>query len=275
MIIISRNYVIVETADFSADNPVIGYENLVTVDNVTVDIEDPNHPAVNVANSSTALKWAGFQDYASQALQVFLNSSEEVDYLAIARHNLGSLQFPVTVEGATELDSDGNPDWFELVQETLLPDDSPAIFRFAPQALLYIRLVMGIGLDAPEISVLYVGKLLILQRRIYVGHTPINYGRNTNVTTGRSESGQYLGRLITGEWRSNGVSIQNITPDWYREFMDPFVARANQDTPFFFAWRPETYPFEVGYCWLTGDARPVNQIANGMMQIELSLNGVS
>jgi hypothetical protein len=55
--------------------------------------------------------------------------------------------------------------------------------------------------------------------------------------------------------------------------MDPFIIAA-KEIPFFFAWRPGSYPTEAGYVWLTDDPEPANQLANGMMQISLNVEGV-
>jgi hypothetical protein len=70
------------------------------------------------------------------------------------------------------------------------------------------------------------------------------------------------------------VSLTNLKPDWYRANFDPFVVAA-QDSPFFFGWRPYSYPNEVGFAWLTNDPSPSNMMSNGMMQVSLELNGVS
>ena len=114
----------------------------------------------------------------------------------------------------------------------------------------------------------------MLQRRIYVGHTPIPYGRESRVTTGVSESGNFLGRIVLGESLETSVDLQNMTPAWYRAEMDPFIA-ASKEAPFFFAWRPDSYPRETGYAWMTNNPKPSNQRSNGMMQISLSMGGIA
>jgi hypothetical protein len=159
------------------------------------------------------------------------------------------------------------------VQGVLLPDDGPTIFRFDPTSLSEVRLRLRPGNDVPTIAVAYTGRLLILQRRLYVGHTPIKYGRTVKVTNGRSESGNFLGRIVLGEQVGTSVALKNLTPGWYRSYLDPFVIAA-KESPFFFAWRPGSYPYEVGYAWLTGDPQPTNQLSNGMMSVNLQMSGV-
>lgn len=262
------------TNDFNANSPVIGYENRVEAGNVTATTEDPDHPVTNLANVSTALKWKSGAGSPSsdEYITVVLDTPENVDYMGIAAHNFGSSGSIVSVEGQSE---DGGA-WVELITEQMLPNDGPVLFRFTEQSLFAIRLRIQENANGitPFLAVMFVGKLLLLQRRIYVGHTPITYGRKLTVVNHRSISGAFLGRIVTGETRQTTVGMRNLTPDWYREYMDPFLVHAKEN-PFFFAWRPGDYPLEVGFAWLTDDATPQNQLSNGMMQLDMSLEGVA
>jgi len=260
----------------NGNSPIIGYENRVTVDNIETTSEDPNFPATNLANVATHELWKGISGSPAagdEYITITTATSEEIDYVGIANHNLGSGLFPVSVEvQAGEFDS-----FVEVISDRFLVDDKPVIFRFTPQAATAVRVKIQASQAAvpvvPEAAVVYVGKLLVLQRRIYVGHTPIPYGRNTQVINGKSESGNFLGRIIVGETRSTGISMSNMTPAWYRTYMDPFVVSA-QSKPFFFNWRPLDYPEESGFCWVTDEPRPSNQRPNGMMQIAFQMNGI-
>jgi hypothetical protein len=225
-----------------------------------------------MANPSTNLRWEGelSSPEADEHVTVAVNSVDLLDYLAIARHNLGSAQIAVSVE---YLDTDASPDtWVELIAPVMLPNDGPALFRFPPQGVGSIRLRMQPGSEAPTIAVMHVGALLVVQRRLYVGHTPMPYGRTTKVTNARSESGNFLGRIVLNQMTGTAASFKNLTPAWYRTYMEPFLSVA-QEQPFFFAWRPGSYPLEVGYGWMTNDPKPVNQRTNGMMSIELQMAG--
>jgi len=74
--------------------------------------------------------------------------------------------------------------------------------------------------------------------------------------------------------RSNnrtGVSLQNLTPDWYRNELDPIF---RQRVPFFWAWYPSKYGAEVGYVWLDGEPNMSNQRSNGMVEVSMSLVGM-
>jgi Concanavalin A-like lectin/glucanases superfamily len=175
---------------------------------------------------------------------------------------------------------DGPPGWDVVIDPFIPPDDGPIVMRFLPDtesfetgSLSKLRVRLQSGSEVPTASVLYMGKALLLQRRIYVNHTPMTMGRKTKVSNGRSENGNFLGRVILSESVSTKVDLDNLLPDWYRTYMEPFVIAA-KETPFFFAWRPSSYPYEVGYGWMANDVVPVNSRANGMMKVSFEISGV-
>lgn len=273
MIVISNSLSLslAPTAGLNGNNPLIGWHNLASVESISATTEQEGYPASNLANPATNLLWKGDDDEADEYITIGTNYVDEIDYVAVARHNFGTIQAPVSIEGTESLDT---PDWVELVQESLLGDDSPALFRFVPQSLAAVRIKLQPGTAKPSAAVVYAGKLLIVSRRLYVGHTPINYGRVTDVTNGRSETGEFLGRIVVGEYTETSAPFQNLSPSWYRTYFEPFV-QASKEAPFFFAWRPGSYPREVGYCALTSDPKPANQRNNGMMQVEFQMRGVT
>lgn len=257
-------------ADVNANNPLIGWHNVVTIANITADTEATDYPATNLANPATNLGWRA-DDTTEQYLTVGLSSfTEEVDYVGIARHNFGTAGITPSVEGLAEA---GSPeDWVELVADSSLADDAPLVFRFTPQILQQIRVKLPTGTVAARAAVLYVGKLMVLPRRVYVGHTPFTDGLQTKVVTGRSESGRFLGRIVIAEMAQTSVALSKLSPTWFRAYMRPFI-RSAIEYPFFFAWRPQSYPGEVGYAWLTSDPQPSNEMSNGMMQVQLQMAG--
>lgn len=273
-IVISSALALSPTFAVTANNPVIGYENLVSASNIAATTEADGYPASNLANPSTFLKWIGAT--ASPAddeyITITANTVEPIDYVGIAKHNFGTIQATVSLEA---LDEDASPaQWIEIVEEFIPANDEPLILRFTPTAYTQIRVRIQIGTDAPQAAVIYAGALLVLQRRIYVGHVPVTMGRSAKITNARSESGNFLGRIVLGEKKMTGFTMSNLTPSWYRENFDPFI-EASKEKPFFFGWRPSDYPREVGFCWMTNEPQPSNALANGMMQIQLQMTGIA
>ncbi len=102
-VVISSSLVIAETVSgggvINANNPVIGYDNLVTESNVTAKSSAVAYPVTNVANPATYNKWqgnpaAGDDDYIIMAL----NTVDDIDYVGIAKHNFFTQQIPVSLE---------------------------------------------------------------------------------------------------------------------------------------------------------------------------------
>jgi len=125
----------------------------------------------------------------------------------------------------------------------------------------------------PNVAVIFIGVALAMQRPIYVGHTPVTLSRTTETTTNVSDRGQYLGRSIVRTGVSTSAEFQHLRSDWYRSNFDPFV-KAARVQPFFFAWRPSTFPREVGYVWTEDDIRPSNTGPRDFMSVSFSFKGI-
>lgn len=267
MIVISPNVALTSeelAADVDVDpnNPRIGWRNIIDASNLSSDEEDTAYPLSNLLNAATYLRWRG-ESTAEQAITVA--EAATVNYFALAGHNLAgaTLKFQA---------SDNGSDW-EDHAEILPGSDLVLMYEMENISASFFRLLITPGVDIPEIAVLHIGQVLRLPRRIYVGHTPLTLARKSEVSTGYSENGQFLGRVLRSEAVETDVALRHLEPDWYRDFFEPFVEHAVEGT-FFFAWRPQTYPAEVGYAWLTSDVAPSNQLPNGMMQVNLQMQGV-
>lgn len=186
------------------------------------------------------------------------------DYLGIARHNLGSMQIPIQVEGF-----DGS--WEALIEEIIPPDDEPLLIAFERATHTSYRLVMGSGEGPAQIAVCYLGNLLGLPKYLDIGHEPIKYSRQDNMSSGRADSGDFLGRIFINQRKMGRIDQEQIPEDYYREKMDAWVRSRN---PFFFAWRPSSYPREVAYLWRTGRVSPAIHLPNGMMSLSMQVEGM-
>jgi hypothetical protein len=261
-----------------SDNPVgvplIGYDNVVTPAGLLATTESVGFPITNVANPATHLYWKGGINTGNEIITINTGSALPIDYIGIAGHNWGSAHIPVVIE-----DSGHSPP-VTLVSSTLLPDDTPTIFRF-PQAV-YSQFSMTLDLSAvpddglPQLAVLYCGRLLVLERgiKIDVTHVPIPFGRRTRVVNGMSESGNFLGRIVLSESRQSVAEFFGFTPAFYRASIDPFL-NAAQEAPFFWAWAPAEYPLETGFAWLINDAEPQVSPDHRRVALTLEMAGIA
>ncbi len=259
--------IVLATSPDDANNPWVGYHNVLLEANVSSDEAAETFPVSNVATTSTAEKWKA-ESTDPQGIVIAEGGVDECDYFALAKHNLGST-------GAT-LILQTSPDgvtWTDVTEEIAPGSDFVVMYRFEAATAAFWRLYITPGDAPPQIAVMYLGKLLVIMRSIYVGHTPITLGRSQNVTIGRSDNGQFLGLYLRSQTYKSSVDLKNLTPAWYRSMFDPFAA-SMASVPFFWAWRPGSYPEECAYAWNTQGVTPTNQSPNGMMQVAFPLEGV-
>lgn len=272
MIVISSALALSLVESRTANNPVVGWRNLVSFGSVVADHEAAGYPASNLANPATdaGQQWRS-DSTAEQFLTFSVVSESPVDYVGIARHNFGSSGAMVSIEYP---DPENEEEWLELVEPFLPGDDSPILARFVPTFLESLRIRIQPVDTPPRAAVVYIGEILVMQRRVYVGHTPITMGRSQNVQHNWSEGGDFLGSVLISEKRTTSFPMANLTPAWVRAELAPFLVNC-RTSPFFWAWRPGDYPREVGFVVAQNDPRPTNQRSNGMMQVEFQLGGIA
>lgn len=270
-VVISPNIVLSAdelTAGVNSNNPRIGWQTVLTEANVSADEEASGFLVTRLVNPATHLRWKGTTPGDQNVTIALSGGAQTANYFGIAGHNLGTAGATVTLQG-----SDNGSDWSDLHDAILLADDFVFMFEFEDASHSFFRLHLEGMSAAPEIAVLYIGQVLRLQRRIYVGHKPLVLNISSRVSSGYSEDGRFLGRILRSQKLESSVSLNNLTPTWVRSAFLPFQ-RFGVDEPFFFAWRPGDYPNEVGYCWLVGDPSTVNERPNGMMQLEMNIQGI-
>lgn len=202
-------------------------------------------------------------------LELQLSVAEEVDSALIAAHSLGS------DECQAKLQYHNGADWVDLTSEISPADDNVAAFLFPSVTASRFRL--SVDSDAspagqPVVGVLMIGQALALQRRIYRGHTPITMGRRTTVRPQLSEGGQWLGRSIRREGVATDIALTNLTAEWVRANLDPFIEAA-RTYPFGWFWRPDGYPAEVALVWTSGDIVPTNSGPRDLMSVSFAVEG--
>lgn len=253
------------SSDFAPDlplnNPRIGWQNLLREAEVSATGQSGQNAPDATQN---ALTWDFWIPNALPAnITYTLEEAADFDYIGIASHTIGT-------DGATVTFSyhDGS-DWVDI--KTVSPsDNSPIILLFNEIETDQIRISLT-GTANPAVGVVYAGKILVSQRRIYQGHTPITLGKRTTIRPQRSEGGQWLGRSIVREGAETSISLSNLTADWVREYFKPFMDSAIK-YPFFFAWRGEKFPEEVAYCWTDQDIVPSNSGPRDFMSVSFAVD---
>jgi hypothetical protein len=266
-IVVSQNFVLSSPNPYglTTDHPVIGWQNVVAVDTIVATSAATGYPVTNLANPATHLRWRA-TTAVLQYLTVTTGSADDFDYVGIARHNLSSENIAVSIE------ADAGAGFVELTAPTILPNDGPALFRFTAAPYTAIRAKLAAGDDVAEIATLFVGKLLVLPRRLYQGFTPLSYGRAGKEINAMAESGDDLGTITTQRHVESKMPLTLIDPTYQRTYIEPFLAAR---PPFFLAWRPATYPNEVGYGRLTNWPQPTPQSPHSLLSYSLEMRGAA
>lgn len=264
--------------DETDDTPWIMYHNVVTAEGLASQTEDDDHPVTNLANPATHLIWmAGINTAEDEYVTLTTGYiSANLDYMAIAKHNFGTIGATISVEG--RIDDGFSPEEpYNILIDPFIPaDDSPLMMRFAPQTLTHIRLRIQNWTDTPQAAVMYVGLTMVMERgiKVDVDHVPLYYGRRSVIVNGMSESGNFLGRVVLREFRESNAEFAHVTPEWFRTTFDDFIA-STKDQPFFYAWAPTTYPGETGYAWLINDPQPETSPVTRRVSFNLEMRGIS
>ena len=105
----------------------IGYDNAVTISNVSADSEQASYPVTNLANPATNSLWKS-NSTSAQYVTIDVDAVQNCDYIGIAGHNFGTAQCDVEIQGQTV---DGGA-W-----STIVPDFGMASRDFSHTSYTY------------------------------------------------------------------------------------------------------------------------------------------
>ena len=236
----------------------IGYENLTYGLTPVASTSAAGRPAVAATYPTTFEFWTPTALPATWTVD--FGTAKAVDYCGLV----------ADLNGATVL-VQSSPDNVTWTTQATMTTGRIGMALFAEVSARYWRL--NVSGFFPLIAVVYLGKSLAMQRKIYQGHTPLTLARETEFTNNASEGGQWLGRSIVRKGASASCAWAHLKADWYRANFDPFV-KAARTAPFFVGWRPQQYPAELGFVWTDGDIQPNNSGPRDFMDVSMSFRGL-
>lgn len=269
MIILAPSLIITPDDEFPNTYPVIGWHNQVVFNQITADSSEAAYPPSNLANPQTSSKWVSA--ITTEQLVTVSSLAGLSNYVGIARHNFGSTGATVSVETIT---AEPGADWEVVFPGAVPADDAPLMLIFPEGYYTGVRLRILPDDAAPEAAVLYVGKILRMMRGVQPGFVPLRDAAVPDTVEGLSESGEFLGAIINSQSRTTTADFKALDRDWYNENVRPFVIEGNRKRPFFFAWNPEAYPDDVGYCWFSSTVRPNPAYLAGELDLSMPMGGL-
>ncbi len=236
----------------------IGYKNLITKDNISGPAGEDNFPIESMALKITTEMYK--PSTANAVVNVDLGFAQDVNYFGLVGRNMGIVKLEYSFN---------NIDFVEVYEK----DDGSSVISmglFTLQTAQYWRFTFtGAG---QEIITVFLGVTLDMMRPIYGGHTPLDLSRKTAMRPRLSETAQFMGITIQRQGFGTSYDWTNLTASWVREQFKPFIFAARTQ-PYFIAWRPETFPDEVGYVWTMSDIAPQNMGTRDLMSVNLPVQG--
>lgn len=264
-VVISDAVTLVETTGVPLTHARIGWHTILRDAVLTASSAAPGFPVSSLANPLTYDRWLPSSLPATVTIDT--GAAVAADYLGIAAHLLRDGLNAVTLAYLDEAPGV----WTEIA--TGQPEDNGALLFLFPEVFARRWRLTFQGATPQPVGVVYLGRALAMQRPIYQGHTPLTLSGDTVIRPQRSERGQFLGRSIVRGGFKTGVAWSNLTAAWVRGSFAPFIESARK-YPFFFAWRPGSFPREVGYVWTPGDIAPTNSGPRDLMSVDMEIEGL-
>jgi hypothetical protein len=254
------------TPSLNPDSPRIGIQNITSISNINSSVgELPTNPSWLTSTPSTAERWK--QESRTFHFWSADTNEEIIDYVGIAAHR-------GLVGRSIEISVDFGAGNVTVYGPVIVTDSSPILALFEPAAASGVTIfISSIESFELEIGIINVGLTVALPRNIYVDHTPITMGRRPSKLISNSDNGQFLGQIATKNTLHSSVSMANIQPDYFRSEIFPKFIVPAETLPFFWAWRPKSYPLEYGLCWTQDGVNVTNSLANGFMQMDFTMTG--
>lgn len=274
------------------DNAFIGYDNLFTAD-------ASNLSAVGVSTgfSVQSLKnWQSWDycqfDAGSNSIMIDCISAQDIDYFAIAGHELFNT-------GATTITLKASADAFatnitlatisisgttftgsyKLNTSTSIPsqtvtDNNVTIIKLDSVNYRYFKLEFN-NTSECKIGVLAIGQRMEFELGFYRDAMPPALNEDVVVTNNKSESGIYLGRSVvrTGA-KQQTINLDKISHSYIYNTWLPFKTHA-EIYPFFYSWG-NTPLYNNQLCYQTSFAQTKLQdrIGNGHGSVGVTFEGV-
>ena len=189
-------------------------------------------------------------------------STGTCDYCCIGAHTLG------TSGNTLEVQYWSGSAWVDLIPATAITNDMAVMAIFGRQTRQRWRVRITNG-TVPEIGVVKFGLSMQMPRPIYGGHAPLEMGRQTQLRSNYSETGEFLGRTRQRVQMSAAFAWQHLSASWVRSTFRPFQ-KAMETEPFFLAWRPSEFS-EVALCQTDEVPIPQNMGIRDLMSVEMGV----
>lgn len=149
--------------------------------------------------------------------------------------------------------------------------DKAAMTTFTAVSARYWRAVF----DAEtQVGVIKIGAALEMDQRNYIGVQPVPYAQEDSRRPNNLSMGQWLGRQAHARRASATYTCGHTTMAWIKQNAGTLIEALRDGTGVFYAWRPETYPQDVIYGFLSSPINPTLAGTLSHMDMTIELSGI-
>jgi len=260
-ILISQNLIVAINASntiYPLTHARIGYKNLITKDNISGPVGEDSFPITGMALGITTELYK--PSTSNAVVNVDLTTAQDVNYFGLVGNNMGTVKLEYSFDDISYTSVFEKDDGSSVISMGLFEKTTARYWRFT---------FTGSG---QEIITVYLGVTLDMMRPIYGGHSPLSLSRKTAMQPRLSETAQFMGITIQRQGFGTSYNWNNLEAVWLRDEFKPFMLAARKQ-PYFIAWRPETFPTEVGYGWTMTDIKPENSGGRDLMSVTVPIQG--
>jgi hypothetical protein len=252
-------------ATYPLNHARVGYQNWcqgLAASAVVVSSELPDMPKDGPLRSDTTDKWRAVSG--ASTWRVDLGQARAVNYVGLVIATSG---VQITVAYSTD-----DTNWTTFATALTPTDTSPILVLDSVKTARYWRISVA---SPVTVAVVYIGQVLELERPFFDGHSPMQLSRMVERTSSMTRGGQFVGQDVIRRGTMTSVSVNNLTPTWYKNSFDPLV-RHLETQPIFWAWNLLRDPAGVSYAWSADPIQPVlvAQTPGGRVSVSMSLRGL-
>jgi hypothetical protein len=230
----------------------------------------PGYDVLYIRDMKTFTSWKAASG-GTKYLSVDCGEPGRADTLAIAAHNLGTVEAAVSVES-----SDNGTDWTERLAPFAPSDDRPVMRLFPPAEAAHWRQKIVTPTGSPQIAVAVLGVRIAFPLPPTAPFVPASV--KIEAESSRSKTGQLLGTIVRFKPFTIEPEWADIPREWLEENIAPFWhGHASNLVPFFWAWDLGAYPDDVRFVKLQDEAAydPSVSILSRYDRFRLPMEGIA
>lgn len=253
---------------------IICYENLLLADNVqsvTASTERTGYSVENAYDWYTTTYWSPELGHEYNYIYISFYENVTADYLAIYRHNLGTIGGYIFLEY-----SDDPEDWSEAQQVGSIvsaENNELIIHLFEATTARYWRVGFRSTLmyTAFYCGVVMLGNKLELYRDMPAGFVVPRQAKKDKVINQQTEGGQFVGKVIVSRGAKTTIDFRQVPQAWVRANWEAFIDHA-RTLPFIFSWNNTDYPEDAVYAVVNGEIPELSINDSKKQDIRLPVN---